>query len=74
MDRETYSCWSCRLYCLNEIFTLSYNRGCVIDLEIYIVFPPVDFDIYLFLVFLAGVLLFFFADILSRSDINIIQN
>lgn len=66
MDRETHSYWSCRLYCLNEIFMLSYNRGCVIDLEIDIVSPPVDFDIYLFLVFLAGVLLFFFADILSR--------
>ncbi|XP_076874809.1 nuclear envelope integral membrane protein 1 isoform X1 [Brachyhypopomus gauderio] len=35
----------------------------------YTVKPSRKFDIYLFLVFLAGVLLFFFADMLSRSQI-----
>ncbi|XP_056305269.1 nuclear envelope integral membrane protein 1 [Danio aesculapii] len=36
---------------------------------LYTVQPSRHFDIYLFLVFLAGVLLFFYADVLSRSQV-----
>ncbi|XP_077074625.1 nuclear envelope integral membrane protein 1 isoform X2 [Siphateles boraxobius] len=80
-ELEHFSIWKLVQYFVHEqtnettvSISLFSNKTCFrVDpsdsIKLYTVQPSRHFDIYLFLVFLAGVLLFFFADILSRSQV-----
>ncbi|XP_051735331.1 nuclear envelope integral membrane protein 1 [Ctenopharyngodon idella] len=80
-ELEHFSIWKLVQYFVHEqtnettvSISLFSNKTCFrVDpsdiYTLYTVQPSRHFDIYMFLVFLAGVLLFFFADILSRSQV-----